>query len=539
MLRTMTKRTTQQSPKRMPTRTGPTRRSILTAAACGATFAVSRHWARASRYPFTLGVASGEPAADGVVLWTRLAPVPLAPNGLGGMSAAVPVVWEVAADEDMRHIVQKGTIDAEPRWAHSVHIEVAGLEPGRPYWYRFTALGEQSPIGQTRTAPDPRQRLDRLRFAFASCSHWELGHFSAYRHMAAENPDIVLFLGDYIYEYTVPATYADRIVRPHDGPIATDLVGYRNRHALYKTDPDLQALHAAAACLVTWDDHEVENDYANQWSQETSVSPEDFVRRRAAAYQAYYEHMPLRRRALPVEQTMGLYHRVRFGDLATFMVLDARQYRSKQACELPNSRRGHVAPDTCTERVDPARTSLGWEQEQWLFDGFKRADTIWNLLAQNQLVAQLRQKSQAGVIGHWTDGWDGYPATRQRILEAMLQTRLRNPVFVGGDIHSFWTTDLKANFNDPSSVTVATEFVGTSITSEGPPYERFLEMLPENPHVRFFDSRHRGYVAVDLTRDQMQTRFQTISDRRDPNATLSTLKRFVVESGRAGAIDAS
>jgi alkaline phosphatase D len=381
-------------------------------------------------------------------------------------------------------------------------------------------------------------RVARLRFAFASCSHWELGYFSAYRHMAAEHPDLVLFLGDYIYEYTVPPTHADRIVRPHDGPIATDLAGYRNRHALYKTDPDLQALHAAAACLVTWDDHEVENDYANQWSQEIAVSPEDFLRRRAAAYQAYYEHMPLRARALPGAQAMRLHHRARFGDLASFTVLDGRQYRSKQPCELPTSRRGHVAPDSCTERAEPARTLLGKEQEQWLFDGFTQADALWNVVPQNQLFAQLRQKSQAGVVGHWTEGWDGYPATRQRILDAMVQTRLRNPVFLGGDIHSFWTTDLKADFNNPSSPTIATEFVGTSITSDGPPYERFLELLPENPHVRFFDSRRRGYVAVDLTRERMETRFQVISDRRDAKATLSTLKRFVVESGKPGAVEA-
>src|SRR5262245_56959755 len=204
MLRAMTRRTTLQSHKHVPIRAGLTRRSLFTAATCGATFAISRHWARASRDPFTHGVASGEPAADGFVLWTRLAPIPLAPDGLGGMSAVLPVLREVATDQDMRRIVLAGTVDAQPRWAHSVHVEVAGLEPGRPYWYRFTALGERSAIGQTRTAPDPRQRLDRLRFAFASCAHWEFGHFSAYRHMAAESPDLVLFLGDYIYEYTVP-----------------------------------------------------------------------------------------------------------------------------------------------------------------------------------------------------------------------------------------------------------------------------------------------------------------------------------------------
>ena len=183
---------------------------------------------------------------------------------------------------------------------------VDGLDPNRPYWYRFTALGEQSPIGRTRTTPESTDQIDRLRFVFASCSNWQFGHFSAYRHMAAENRDLVLFLGDYVYEFTVSIGQADRIVRRHDGPTATDLVGYRNRHALYHTDPDLQALHAAAPCLVTWDDHEVENDYANEWSEKIDVSPEAFLRRRAAAYQAYYEHTPLRTRAVPGAGAMRL-----------------------------------------------------------------------------------------------------------------------------------------------------------------------------------------------------------------------------------------
>jgi alkaline phosphatase D len=412
------------------------------------------------------------------------------------------------------------------------------LEPNRPYWYRFTAAGQQSPIGRARTAPALDARLDRLRFAFASCSHYEMGYFSAYRHIADENPDLVIFLGDYIYEYTYPASAAGRIVRKHDGPTATDLAGYRNRYALYRADPDLQALHAAVPCLVTWDDHEVENDYANEWSERMETTPEAFLRRRAAAYQAYYEHMPLRARSIPRDGALRLHERFRYGTLATFSVLDGRQYRSKQPCEVPPWRRGHVAPDSCTERLDPQRTLLGADQEQWLLEGFKTSDAAWNILAQGQLVAQLRQKDRGGVPGHWTDGWDGYPAARQRILDAITASRISNPVFIGGDIHSFWATDLKVDFNNPSSATVATEFVGTSITSDPPPYELIAQTLPENPHVRFFESRHRGYVAIDLLHDRMETRMQVISDRRDPKAAVSTLKRFVVEGGRPGAVPA-
>ena len=445
------------------------------------------------------------------------------------------VVWEVASDDAMRHIVQHGVANAESAFAHSVHIEVGGLAPGRPYWYRFTALGAQSPIGGARTIPAPTDPLAQLRFGFASCSHWELGYFSAYRHMAEENFDLILFLGDYIYEYTVPDTQQHRIVRKHDGPTAADLVSYRNRYALYRTDKDLQTLHASAPCLVTWDDHEVENDYADVWSQDMTTGVDDFRKRRAAAYQAYYEHMPLRRRSMPRDGALHLHNRVRFGDLVTFNVLDGRQYRSKQPCEVPPSRRGHVAGDDCTERLDPNRTLLGFDQERWLFDGFRQSGTAWNVLAQGQLMAQLRQKSPAGVVGHWTEGWDGYPATRQRILDAMTATELSNPVVLGGDLHSFWTTNLKADFNNPSSRTIATEFVGTSVTSDGPPQDLFTAMLAENPHVRFFESRQRGYVGVEMTRERMETRFQVISDRRRQDATVSTLKRYVVETGKPGA----
>jgi alkaline phosphatase D len=514
------------------------RRRVLACTGAVAAFAIGRHLARAADSVFTLGVASGEPSPDGFVIWTRLATNPLSADGMGGMSTPVSVMWEVATDDGMHKVVRSGNTEADGRWAHSVHVEVGGLEPNRPYWYRFTAAGEQSPVGRTRTAPAADASPDRLRFAFASCSNYQVGYFSAYRHIAEENPELVIFLGDYIYEYTYPSTTGDHVVRKHDGPTATDLVGYRNRYGLYRTDPDLQALHATAPCLMTWDDHEVENDYANEWSERMETTPQAFLRRRAAAYQAYYEHMPLRERSIPRDAAMRLYDRCRHGNLVTFSVLDGRQYRTKQPCEVPPWRGGHVAPDSCTERLDQQRTLLGAEQEQWLLEGFKTSDAAWNILAQGQLVAQVRQKDRAGVPGHWTDGWDGYPAARQRILNATAASKLANPVFIGGDIHSFWATDLKADFNDPSSATLATEFVGTSVTSDPPPYELIARTLPENPHVKYFESRHRGYVSIDLLRNRMETRMRVISDRRDPKATVSTLKKFVVESGRPGPIPA-
>jgi alkaline phosphatase D len=513
------------------------RRLITLSGAFAANCAIGSRFGYATGgYPFTLGVASGQPSPDGFVLWTRLAVEPLASDGHGGMSDPISVMWEIATDDQMRKVIRSGMAEAKSQWAHSIHVELGGLEPARPYWYRFTALGERSRIGLARTAPAPEAQLEQFRFAFASCSNWQTGYFSAYRHMAAENLDLVIFLGDYIYEYTATGENARKVLRKHDGPTAVHLTGYRNRYALYRTDPELQALHAAAPCLMTWDDHEVENDYANQWSQHIETTPEEFLRRRAAAYQAYYEHMPLRTQSMLHGTDLRLYNRFRFGDLVTFSVLDGRQYRSKQACELPHFRGGHVASDKCTENLDPHRTYLGAEQEQWFFAGLNQSDTAWNIIAQEQLVAQLHQKDRSGTPGYWTDGWDGYPIARQRMIDAIAESRVMNPVFIGGDIHSYWVSDLKANFSNPSSATVATEFVGTSITSDPPPRELILSALPENPHIHYFESQYRGYVVVDLARQQMQTTLRVISDRRDPRAIVSTLKRFVVESGKPGAV---
>jgi alkaline phosphatase D len=491
----------------------------------------------AARDPFTLGVAAGDPLADGFVIWTRLAPDPLAPDGRGGLSGAVEVAWEVASDEAMRQVVRRGRTMADDRFAHSVHIEVAGLSPGRPYWYRFTAQGHQSPVGRARTAP--ARGLDKMKVVMASCSHWELGWFSAYRHMAAEDPDLVLFLGDYIYEYSYRRDDRARhqVVRQHDREDdVVDLAGYRNRYAQYKTDPDLQALHAAAACLMTWDDHEVENDYSNRWSEDPRTSEAAFLVRRAAAYRAFYEHMPLRARSRPAGPDMRVYDRLSFGGLAEFIVLDGRQYRSMQPCPLPDTRKGHVAPDSCPDMADPRRTMLGARQERWLYDGFRNARARWTMVTQDLLVASLQEVGRDGLPGHFTDGWDGYQANRDRMLTALAASGARNPVFLGGDIHSFWATDLKADFRDPASRTIATEFVVTSISQQSPPKAAFEGVPERNPHVRFVDLQTNGYAALDIAADRIETRFQAISDRHDPEATVRTLQRFVVDDGRPGAI---
>ncbi|MBN2986425.1 alkaline phosphatase D family protein [Pseudomonas lactucae] len=514
------------------------RRRVLAGLAVATTFSLLSPFARSAGvdYPFTLGVASGDPLPDGFVIWTRLAPLFNAADGRGGLRRAVPVRWRVATDAAMTRVVRHGEVTASERFAHSVHVEVAGLEAGRPYWYQFEGLGAQSPVGQSRTAP-AAHAMASARLGFVSCSHWERGYFSAYRHLAAEQPDLVFFLGDYIYDNSFAAD-SGKVVRAHGAGNAVSLSDYRNRYALYKTDPDLQALHAAAPCVATWDDHEVQNDYANRWSQDPKIAVAQFLQQRTAAYQAYYEHMPLRASSLPRGPDMRIYRRLDYGWLARLHVLDGRQYRSEQPCVLPNgSHQGHIATNLCSDLRDPARTMLGWQQEAWLDQGFAQSKAQWNLIAQDLLVAPLAQRDLTNhKPGRWTDGWDGYMANRTRMLASIERNRVKNPVFWAGDIHSFWVTDLHADADKPDSPVVATEFVGSSVTSDGPPYEAFNKILPLNPHVKFFDSRQRGYMSVELKEQQMLTHFRVISDPRDPAAGVSTLKSFVVESGRAGAV---
>ena len=487
--------------------------------------------------PFSLGVASGAPSSEGFVIWTRLAPVPLSsdPEFPGGMPQdPVSIIYQIASDDAMREVVQVGTALAEPSCAHAVHVNVTGLAPGRSYWYRFSSGSAQSRIGRALTLPAADSKPDRLRFGFVSCSNFEHGYFSAYRHLANEHPDVVLFLGDYIYEGVGNTPDA---VRSHsDGVEANTLATYRNRHAQYRLDPDLQRIHAEAPSLITWDDHEVQNDYAGEWSQ-TFDDPAQFLLRRAAAYKAFYEHLPLHPKRQPTGPYLPLFDRFSFGDLAEFSMIDCRQYRSREACYgPPNKGGGHLETnESCPERRDPLRTMIGAEQEAWLFDGLARSPARWNVIGQDVLMAQLRQKTLDGDFGYWTDSWDGYPASRTRLLQHIAQSRTRNPIVLGGDVHSFWANDLKLDFDDPASQIVATELIGTSIASKGPSYEQFARCLPDNPHVRFFESRFRGYACADITPAAMTTRFRVVSDVTVPDATVSTLKTFAVENGRPGA----
>jgi alkaline phosphatase D len=482
---------------------------------------------RFASYPYTLGVASGCPSADGVVLWTRLAPEPLAGGGMP--QAAINVGWEIATDEAFRNIVRKGQEAAVPRWAHSVHAEVTGLDPARWYYYRFHAGPAVSPVGRTRTAPPAGSDVERLRFAFASCQQYEHGYYAAYRHLAAEDLDLVVHLGDYIYE----SSWGRNHVRKHGAEESITLEEYRNRYALYKSDTDLQSAHAAFPWLVTWDDHEVSNDYAADHSQFRDL-PQAFLMRRAAAYQAYYEHMPLPARMQPKGPDMRIYSQWDFGALACFHVIDDRQYRSPQVCPRPG-RGGStvVAAADCPDLLRPDRTLLGAQQEQWLFNSLAGSGARWNVIAQQTVMAQVDRRPGPGQ-SFWTDGWDGYPKARERLLGFVAAKRIANPVVIGGDVHTSVVADLKTDFNDPKSPVVATEFVGTSITSQGISAKSIETWRSDNPHIRFADSTRRGYTVLELTPQRCLARLRTVKEK-EADSPVHTLATWVVEDGRPGA----
>ncbi len=473
-----------------------------------------------SAYPFSLGVASGDPTPDGVVLWTKLAPKPLEPGG--GMSPEpIEVSWTIAEDEGLSRAVQSGKVVASPQWGHSVHVEVAGLRPDRWYWYQFKAGAELSPKGRTRTFPAADSLPEKLRFAFASCQHYESGLFTAYQHLAREDLDLVVHLGDYIYE----GAARDKQVRRHNGPEIFTLDDYRARYALYKSDPALQAAHAMAPWLVTWDDHEVANNYADDIPGKAAPRDE-FMRRRAAAYQAYYEMMPLRRAQLPTGPDLLLYRGLEYGRLARFNVLDTRQYRTDQP-------QGDGRKPPSPVLMDPKGTILGNRQRDWLFDHLARSRTDWNILAQQVMMARVDLAPGKEIL-HSMDQWPGYEFERRRFLNHCLAQKVKNPVVLTGDIHTHWANNLVADFDRPDSAPVGVEFVGTSISSggDGTQMPKGREhTLGENPFVKFLNGE-RGYVRCEVTPTQWRSDYRTVPYVEKPGAPLLTRASFVVESGK-------
>lgn len=475
--------------------------------------------------PFALGVASGYPRPDGVTLWTRLAPLPLVPGGGLLPDEVLPVTWEVSDDEAFTRIVATGTQRAVQELSHSIHADVRGLRSDRGYFYRFHCGPEVSPTGRTRTAPAPNQSPGALRFAIGSCQHYEQGYFSAYRQLIEDDAQLMVFLGDYIYENS----FGDTRVRRHHGPEPYDLDGYRIRHAQYKTDPDLQAAHGAMPWLVTWDDHEVDNDRAGAISEH--LDPR-FLLRRAAAYQAYWEHMPLPATARPqVDGSMRLHDRVDFGGLARFFMLDNRQYRSPTPCPtaLKGGGSATVEPVACPARDNPQATLLGAAQEAWLDGELARGDARWTVIAQQTLMAPRDLQPGKGEL-RWTDGWDGYPAARDRLLDSLQRSGSANPLVVGGDIHATVVGDL---YRSGADAPLASEICGTSMTSAGSPPEETERRMRDNPHLKYGNSTARGYVLIELA-EAVRAQLRTTDDVTRRDATVRTDAYFSVEAGRPG-----
>ncbi|GIM96912.1 alkaline phosphatase D family protein [Paractinoplanes toevensis] len=475
----------------------------------------------ATPYPFSLGIASGDPAPDSVVLWTRLAPSPLAADGHGGMPAAdVAVEWQVSTTASFGKLVASGTATARHRDAHTVHVVAGGLAPDTEYHYRFRAQGHLSLAGRTRTTPPPHTAGRDLVMLFASCANFEAGYFTAYRRMAEERPDLILHLGDYIYEGAGKPDHT----RKHLGPEIVTLAGYRRRYGQYKTDPDLQAAHASAPWLVVPDDHDVEDDFAGRTRLDNipALSATGWRARWTAAYRAYYEHLPLRPSAAPTGNGMRLYRRLHWGRLATFHLLDTRQFRAAQACG--------GGWKTCAEANRPDRSLLGAAQERWLLDGLAQHHGTWDLIGQQVFFArQLTARGTANM-----DAWDGYRTSRDRLQQGWQDRSVRNPVVLTGDIHTAWANDLKSDYANPAAPTIGTELVCTSITSrgDGSPATT-IPIKAANPHLRFYSDR-RGYVRTTITPTQLRADFRGIDAVSHPGAAVRTVGSFAILDGRPG-----
>lgn len=503
-----------------PTR--PDRRRVLRSAAgaMAAAFvpgALNSAWAEdAHRRPsvFPLGVASGDPDSDSVVLWTRLAPDPLDGGGLDIVAAQVE--WRVGTDPALRRVVARGKATSLARHGHAVQVRVRELQPDRWYYFQFEYRGVKSRIGRTRTFPLATALPDRMRFALVSCQDHQAGYFAAYRDIAQQDLDFVLHVGDYIYEYGADANTPT--ARRHLGSEIVSLEDYRNRYAQYRLDPQLQAAHAALPFIVTFDDHEVDNNYAALIPEDDQTAEAFFARRRNA-YRVYRETMPLDARDRAADGSLNLYRRLRFGRLADLLVLDTRQYRSDQPCAD-----GLQILQTCPAILDPAATLLGSVQEQWLFDRLRASRAVWNVLAQQVMMMKWDLGVLTGQPLNYfnVDAWDGYQVQRDRILRFLADARIANPVVLTGDIHSSWAADVTAGFDRPDAPVVAAEFVCSSISSVfGDANDGLVRAtLPSNPHIRHFDGLHRGYALCSVTPGAWRTDFRAVQRVADPVLTV-------------------
>ncbi len=487
--------------------------------------------AHAASPQFAHGVASGDPLPDNVLLWTRVTPTPDATPG-SGAGPTVELRWEVATDPGFGNVVAAGTTTTGPERDHTVKVAAGGLRPGTEYHYRFTFDGVRSPAGRTRTAPATGAEVARLRLGLVSCSNWQAGYFSAYRHLAARSDlDGVLHVGDYLYEYPVGGYGARGVtVRPHEP--ATEILGladYRRRHAQYKSDPDLQALHRAAPWFITWDDHEYANDTWSGGAENHQPDEGPWAARKAAAHQAYFEWMPVR---------MGpegrIYRRFRWGRLAELSLLDLRTYRSKQT--TPSS----------GDPGDPSRTITGDPQMAWLTSGLSETDARWKLVGNSVMITPISLSNiesrflealgeliglPVGSVAANADAWDGYTADRRELLGHLDDNKVRNTVFLTGDIHSSWAADIPL---DRSSYwwnrnSAATEFVTTSVTSDN--IDDILRVAPRtvspiaetalrarNWHLGYVELDSHGYSVVDVSPERVQVDWYYLNDRLSPTS---------------------
>ena len=461
--------------------------------------------------PFTLGVASGDPSTNSVIIWTRLAPDPL--NGGGITDEEVSVRWEVATDVDFTDIVSSGDVMAEARHGHSVHVDVTPPANAVSY-YRFRVGQFTSPVGATRVAPDASS-MDTVRIATASCQNYTAGYYTAYADMVKQSPDLVVFLGDYIYEGGV-GTLGDGTVRLHNSEEIEDLVAYRNRYALYKSDPLLQNAHAACPWVVTWDDHEVENNYAGLTPQD-AADLDGFAARRAAAYQAWWEHMPVRLDP-PVDENLTIHRRVTWGGLVNMLVLDGRQFRDDQACADAVLQ---LTP-ACDEASSPDRSLLGSQQEAWVAENIE-SGAVWSVLANQTVMTDIRVG--AAVLNY--DQWDGYAPARDRLMESVVGAG--NLVVLTGDIHLAGVGQLTSS-TDPSTAR-GVEFVSTSISSSGNIDSSTEALLVALPNIIDAEVAHRGYTLHTVDATSWTADYRIVDNALVEGSAVTTWKTFVVTAG--------
>lgn len=498
----------------------------------------------AGTLPFLHGVASGDPIPDSVILWTRITPTEEALPG-SGVGASVTVEWEVAADGEMRDVVKRGTVVASADRDHTVHVDPHGLQPDTVYFYRFLVDGVSSPIGRTKTAPAASASPEQLTFSVASCANWESGFFSAYADIAQRAQtgqlDYMVFLGDYIYEYAAGEYSGFGPVRLHH-PIheITTLADYRTRYGRYRTDPDLQAAHAALPWIVVWDDHEIANDnWAGGAENHAPATEGSWQERQTAAMRAYFEWMPVR--ATAPSEAGHLYRSLTFGDLAELTMMDLRTYRDQQA------------PWNPVVFMEEGRSMLGAEQYDWLLGKIETSQATWNLLGnsvmfaplnlvslqENSLTAQVAAALTKNITAIPVNGdqWDGYSAQRRALIDA-LRASPAHALFLTGDIHTEW-----AHTISKGEEVVAAEMVCGSVSAPninealnlraGNTVSRLAEQVlrQANPQCHHVELDSHGYCSVTLSREEAQMHWLRVDNLLRPGSSVKEAHALTYRPG--------